>query len=305
MLGGDPQRVRFGDKVIGGTVNGTGAIVMQAERVGSETMLAQIVEMVAQAQRSRAPIQRLADRVSAYFVQAVVAVAALAFVAWPLWGPPPAMAHALVTVVAVLIIACPCALGLATPMSIQVGVGRGAQAGVLIKNAEALERFEKVDTLVIDKTGTLTEGKPRVITVETGDGIGPDELLRLAASPALQRALPWRGHRRGCDGARARAVRCSGVRRPAGASRGRSMASRSQACSIAGLREWHRMSGVPEYDERHDVMGRAHDVGHGPLWPAGDRAPRPGDRRPHQVSPQLIAGVSGSSHTNRRCLALK
>jgi Cu+-exporting ATPase len=177
-----PVEKAAGDKVIGGTVNGTGAFVMRAERVGSETMLAQIVEMVAQAQRSRAPIQRLADRVSAYFVPAVVGIAVLAFAAWALWGPPPAMAHALVAAVAVLIIACPCALGLATPMSIQVGVGRGAQAGVLIKNAEALERFEKVDTLVIDKTGTLTEGKPRVVTAETGDGMGPHELLRLAAS---------------------------------------------------------------------------------------------------------------------------
>jgi Cu+-exporting ATPase len=148
MVTGEPMPVEkaAGDKVIGGTVNGTGAFVMRAERVGSETMLAQIVEMVAQAQRSRAPIQRLADTVSAYFVSAVVGTAALAFVAWALWGPPPATAHALVAAVAVLIIACPCALGLATPMSIQVGVGRGAQAGALIKNAEALERFEKVDT---------------------------------------------------------------------------------------------------------------------------------------------------------------
>ena len=184
MVTGEPMPAEkvAGDKVIGGTVNGTGAFVMRAERVGSETMLAQIVEMVAQAQRSRAPIQRLADRVSAYFVPAVVAIAVLAFAAWTIWGPPPAIAYALVAAVAVLIIACPCALGLATPMSIQVGVGRGAQAGVLIKNAEALERFEKVDTLVIDKTGTLTEGKPRVVSVETGDGIGEDELLRLAAS---------------------------------------------------------------------------------------------------------------------------
>jgi Cu+-exporting ATPase len=184
MVTGEPMPVekRAADKVIAGTVNGTGALVMRAERVGSETMLAQIVEMVAKAQRSRAPIQRLADRVSAYFVPAVVIVAILAFAAWALWGPPPAMAHALVAAVAVLIIACPCALGLATPMSIQVGVGRGAQAGVLIKNAEALERLEKVDTLVLDKTGTLTEGKPRVVAIETGNGIGETELLRLAAS---------------------------------------------------------------------------------------------------------------------------
>jgi Cu+-exporting ATPase len=177
-----PVEKSAGDKVIGGTVNATGSFVMQAERVGSETMLAQIVQMVAEAQRSRAPIQRLADVVAGYFVPAVVGVAVLAFIAWAIFGPPPAMAHALVAAVAVLIIACPCALGLATPMSIQVGVGRGAQAGVLIKNAEALERFEKVDTLVVDKTGTLTEGKPRVVAIETSDGIGEDEILRLAAS---------------------------------------------------------------------------------------------------------------------------
>jgi Cu+-exporting ATPase len=177
-----PVEKTVGDTIIGGTINGTGGFVMRAERVGSETMLAQIVQMVAEAQRSRAPIQRLADVVSGYFVPAVVVIAMLAFAAWAIWGPSPAMAYALIAAVSVLIIACPCALGLATPMSIQVGVGRGAQAGVLIKNAEALERFEKVDTLVIDKTGTLTEGKPRVVAVETGDGFGEDELLRLAAS---------------------------------------------------------------------------------------------------------------------------
>jgi len=181
-----PVEKTAGDKVIGGTVNGTGGFVMRADHVGSETMLARIVQMVAEAQRSRAPIQRLADVVTGYFVPAVVAIAILAFVVWAFWGPAPAMANALVAAVAVLIIACPCALGLATPMSIQVGVGRGAQAGVLIRNAEALERLEKVDTLVIDKTGTLTEGKPRVVTVETGDGIGKDELLTLAA--ALERS---------------------------------------------------------------------------------------------------------------------
>jgi len=184
MVTGEPMPVEktAGDNVIGGTVNGTGSFVMRAERVGSETMLAQIVQMVAEAQRSRAPIQRLADVVAGYFVPAVVGVAVLAFIAWAVWGPAPALAHGLVAAVAVLIIACPCALGLATPMSIQVGVGRGAQAGVLIKSAEALERLEKVDTLVIDKTGTLTEGRPRVVAVEVGDGIGENELLRLAAS---------------------------------------------------------------------------------------------------------------------------
>jgi Cu+-exporting ATPase len=188
MVTGEPMPVEksTGDKVIGGTVNGTGGFVMRAERVGSETMLAQIVQMVADAQRSRAPIQRLADVVAGYFVPAVVVIAILAFLAWSMWGPAPAMANALVAAVAVLIIACPCALGLATPMSIQVGVGRGAQAGVLIKNAEALERFEKVDTLVIDKTGTLTEGKPRVVTVEANNGIGEDKLLAFAA--ALERS---------------------------------------------------------------------------------------------------------------------
>ncbi|MGH8722824.1 MAG: HAD-IC family P-type ATPase, partial [Burkholderiales bacterium] len=174
-----PVQKTAGDKVIGGTINGTGGFVMRAERVGSETLLAQIVQMVAEAQRSRAPIQRLADVVSGYFVPVVVAIAAISFAVWAIWGPAPAMAHALVAAVAVLIIACPCALGLATPMSIQVGVGRGAQAGVLIKNAEALERFEKVDTLVVDKTGTLTEGRPKVVRIEAGDGFGRDDLLRL------------------------------------------------------------------------------------------------------------------------------
>ena len=184
MVTGEPIPVEksTGDKVIGGTINGTGSFVMRAERVGAETMLAQIVQMVAEAQRSRAPIQRLADVVAGYFVPAVVGIAVVAFVVWSIFGPAPAMAHALVAAVSVLIIACPCALGLATPMSIMVGTGRGAHAGVLIKNAEALERFEKVDTLVIDKTGTLTEGKPKVVTLETAPEVGEDELLLLAAS---------------------------------------------------------------------------------------------------------------------------
>jgi P-type Cu+ transporter len=171
-----------GDKAIGGTVNQTGSFVMRAQKVGRDTVLAQIVQMVANAQRSRAPIQRLADTVASWFVPAVIAAAALAFGAWAVWGPPPAMGYALVAAVTVLIVACPCALGLATPMAIMVGVGRGAGAGVLIKNAEALERFEKVDTLVIDKTGTLTEGKPRVTAVIPAAGVAEDDLLRLAAS---------------------------------------------------------------------------------------------------------------------------
>jgi Cu+-exporting ATPase len=169
-------------KVIGATINGTGSFVMQAERVGSETLLARIVQLVGQAQRSRAPIQRLADRVAEWFVPAVIAIAVTTFFAWLVLGPQPRFAHALVNAVAVLIIACPCALGLATPMAIMVGVGRGARAGVLIKNAEALETLEKIDTLVVDKTGTLTEGKPRVVRVESTLGEEESELLRLAAS---------------------------------------------------------------------------------------------------------------------------
>ena len=170
-----------GDKVIGGTMNQSGGFVMRADKVGRDTVLAQIVQMVAQAQRSRAPIQRLADQVSAWFVPTVIAVAILAFAAWAIWGPEPRFAYGLVAAVSVLIIACPCALGLATPMSIMVGVGRGAQSGVLIKSAEALERFERVNTLVIDKTGTLTEGKPSVVAIRT-TGLRDNELLRLAAS---------------------------------------------------------------------------------------------------------------------------
>jgi len=171
-----------GATVIAGTLNQTGSFVMRAEKVGRDTMLARIVQMVAEAQRSRAPIQRLADRVSGWFVPLVVAVAVLAFASWWVWGPEPRLSFALVAAVAVLIIACPCALGLATPMSIMVGVGRGAQAGVLIKNAEALERLERIDTLVVDKTGTLTEGKPKVTAVVPAPGLDEAELLRLAAS---------------------------------------------------------------------------------------------------------------------------
>jgi len=177
-----PVAKAVGDRVVGGTINQSGAFVMRADRVGRDTVLAQIVEMVAKAQRSRAPIQRLADQVAGWFVPLVVAVAVLAFAAWATFGPEPRFAYGLVAAVSVLIIACPCALGLATPMSIMVGVGRGAQSGVLIKNAEALERLEKVDTLVVDKTGTLTEGKPRVVAVRPASGFASDDVLRLAAS---------------------------------------------------------------------------------------------------------------------------
>jgi Cu+-exporting ATPase len=175
-----------GDTVIGGSVNSQGSFVMRATQIGSDTMLAQIVAMVANAQRSRAPIQRLADVVSSWFVPAVIAAALIAFAAWAIFGPEPRYAFGLVAAVSVLIIACPCALGLATPMSIMVGVGRGAQNGILIKNAEALERLEKVDTLVVDKTGTLTEGKPVVVEVQSAGGLDPDQMLQLASS--LERA---------------------------------------------------------------------------------------------------------------------
>jgi Cu+-exporting ATPase len=171
-----------GDPVTGATINGTGTLVMKAMRVGSDTMLAQIVEMVASAQRSRAPIQKYADKVAGWFVPAVIGVALLAFIAWAIWGPAPALSYALISAVSVLIIACHCALVLATPMAIMTATGRGAQAGVLIKNAEALERFEKIDTLMVDKTGTLTMGKPRLVAVLTGQGRDENEVLRLAAT---------------------------------------------------------------------------------------------------------------------------
>jgi P-type Cu+ transporter len=181
-----PATKRANDKLIGATVNGTGSLLMRAERVGTETLLAQIVRMVSEAQRSRAPIQKLVDIVAGYFVPAVVLIAVITFIAWSFWGPPPRLAHAIINAVAVLIIACPCALGLATPMSIMVGTGRGATMGVLIKNAEALEVLGKVDTLVVDKTGTLTEGKPKLVAVEAAPGFDEATVLRLAAS--LERA---------------------------------------------------------------------------------------------------------------------
>ena len=188
MVTGEPIPVAksAGEKLIGATVNGTGSLLMRAEKVGSDTLLAQIVKMVAEAQRSRAPIQKLADVVASYFVPTVVGVSVIAFIVWRVWGPEPRLAHAVVNAVAVLIIACPCALGLATPISIMVGTGRGAMVGVLIKNAEALEIMEKVNTLVVDKTGTLTEGKPKLVTVQAELGFTEDEILYIAAS--LERA---------------------------------------------------------------------------------------------------------------------
>ena len=184
MISGEPIPIekRSNDRVIGATVNGTGSLIMKAERVGSETLLSQIVQMVAEAQRSRAPIQKLADRVSAYFVPAVIVIAIVTFIVWATVGPEPQLAYALINAVAVLIIACPCALGLATPMSIMVATGKGAQVGVLFKNAEAIEVLREIDTLVVDKTGTLTEGKPKLVTVVPLQGFDETELLRLAAS---------------------------------------------------------------------------------------------------------------------------
>ena len=184
MISGEPVPVEksSGDALTGATINGTGSFVMEARRVGADTLLAQIVEMVASAQRSRAPIQKLADGVAAWFVSAVIAVAILAFIGWAVWGPAPALSYALIAAVSVLIIACPCALGLATPVSIMTASGRGAHAGVLIKNAEALERFAAVDTLIVDKTGTLTVGKPKLVAVLPQPGHDENEVLRLAAS---------------------------------------------------------------------------------------------------------------------------
>jgi hypothetical protein len=186
-----------GARLIGGTINRSGGLVMQATEIGRDTMLSRIVQLVAAAQRSRAPIQRLADQVSGWFVPLVIVIAVLAFVAWMVWGPEPRLAHALVAAVSVLIIACPCALGLATPMSIMVGVGKGAQLGLLIKNAEALERLEKVDTIVVDKTGTLTEGRPSLTWILPG----------ACGQPRTgQRASPWRGHRGRSGGSQTQAV---------------------------------------------------------------------------------------------------
>jgi Cu+-exporting ATPase len=192
MLTGEPLPVEkaAGDPVIGATLNQVGSFVMRAEAVGAETVLAQIVDLVAQAQRSRAPIQKLADTVSAWFVPAVIGVAALTFAAWALWGPEPALAHAIVNAVAVLIIACPCALGLATPMSIMVGIGRGAQAGILIRHAEALERAEKITHLITEKTGTLTQGRPEVVDLVPAEGVDAQELLRLAAAVEIHSEHP-------------------------------------------------------------------------------------------------------------------
>jgi P-type Cu+ transporter len=210
MITGEPIPVEkeAASRVTGGTVNGTGSLVMRAERVGADTMLSQIVRMVSEAQRSRAPIQRLADQVSGWFVPVVIVVAMVTFAVWAMFGPEPRMAYALVNAVAVLIIACPCALGLATPMSIMVGTGRGATSGVLIRNAEALEVLEKVDVLVVDKTGTLTEGKPKLVSVVAANGFDEQRLLGMAAAlekasehPLAQAIVAGAGERKASAGA--------------------------------------------------------------------------------------------------------
>ena len=243
MVTGEPMPVEKspGDIVTGGTLNTSGSFVMEAERVGSETMLAQIVKLVSEAQRSRAPMQRLADKVAGYFVPAVVIAAMLAFFGWAFFGPEPRLAHALVAAVAVLIIACPCALGLATPMSIMVAVGRGAHAGVLIRNAEALETLAKVDTLVIDKTGTLTEGRPRVsaVTVFEDGGFTKDGLLWLAASVErlsehpLARAIVAAANEKGVELAEASEFRAS----PGGGVEGRVLGDKVTVGTLKFLQE--------------------------------------------------------------------
>ncbi len=249
-----PVEKTKGAKVTGGTVNGTGSLMMSAERVGSETLLSQIVHLVSQAQRSRAPIQRLADMVSGYFVPAVVLIAVATFGVWGIWGPEPRMAYALVNAVAVLIIACPCALGLATPMSIMVGVGRGALAGVLIKDAEALEVFQKVDTLIFDKTGTLTEGKPKLVSVVTVEGASEVEFLRLAGSlergsehPLAQAIV------NGAEAKGAKLVEAGGFKSITGKGVQGTVDGRSV---VLGNQKWIEEMGIPagEFLSRADVL---------------------------------------------------
>jgi Cu+-exporting ATPase len=266
MVTGEPVPVtrRTGDKVIGATIAVNGTLTMRAERVGRETLLAQIVKMVGEAQRTRAPIQRLADRISAYFVPAVVACAVVAFVAWSLWGPEPRLAHGLLAAVAVLIIACPCALGLATPMAIMVGTGRGAHAGVLIRNAEALEQLARVDVLIVDKTGTLTEGKPSVTSIAPAAGFTESDVLRLAAAVERGSAHPLAS-------AIVTAADARGIQIPA--------VSRFMSTTGKGV------SGV--------VEGRAVDVGTAAFVgrPGGVR--RPVEGRPDRAETSLYVGVEG------------
>ena len=317
-----PVAKTAGERVIGGTVNQSGSFVMRADRIGRDTVLAQIVQMVAEAQRSAAPIQRLADQVSGWFVPIVIAVAALAFVAWSTFGPEPRFTFGLIAAVSVLIIACPCALGLATPMSIMVGVGRGAQSGVLIKNAAALERFEKVDTLVVDKTGTLTEGKPRVTSIRPAPGFDGNALLRLAASArAGERASARRRDRRCGEGEGTRAGRGDGFRRarrqgrrgqgrgalarhrkPPLSDRKRDRCERAQPrgrCAAAGWRDRRVRRGRRQAGRspRHRRSREGDDPGRGPRPRRRGNPGRDADRR----QPHDCRGGSGEArHQGRR-----
>ena len=293
-----------GDKVIGGTINQTGSFVMRAEKVGRDTMLAQIVQMVADAQRSRAPIQRLADVVAAWFVPAVIGIAVLAFVGWLFWGPEPALSYAMVAAVTVLIIACPCALGLATPMSIMVGVGRGAGAGVLIKNAEALERFEKVDTLVVDKTGTLTEGKAPGHRRDSGGWFRERRTPSPGGQPgAGERASRGRRHPGGRAGETARARRGAGVQctdRQGGYRHGGRKARRARKREAArGARDRRGTVDAP----RRGASGRGCDGHSRRRGRPHRRAPR--HRRPDQGQhpgrdSRLEGGRDPRRHVDRR-----
>jgi len=270
MITGEPMPVEKmpGDRVTGGTVTQTGSIVLEAERVGSETVLSQIVEMVAQAQRSRAPIQALADKVAGWFVPSVIAVAIVTFLLWALVGPEPRFAHAIVNAVAVLIIACPCALGLATPMSVMVGVGRGAQAGVLIKEAEAVELMEKVRTLVVDKTGTLTQGKPKVTTIITGESTDENELLALAA--AIEKNSEHPLARAIVDGALERGITIPIVTDFESAPGGGVLGQVSNRRVVVGKPQFLHEHGV---HEMHDFTSRASDCqaeGNGAVFVAID-----------------------------------
>ena len=251
-----PVEKHPGAQVTGGAINGTGSFVMRAERVGADTLLERIVHMVAEAQRTRAPIQGLADRVSSYFVPAVVGIAILAFLAWSVYGPPPAMAFALVSAISVLIIACPCALGLATPMSIMVGTGRGAQAGVLVRNAEALERMERIDTLVIDKTGTLTQGRPELTTVAAAEGFTEAHVLQVAAS--LERGSEHPLATAILAGARERGGRASPVENFSATSGGGVQATlEGHSVALGSLRFAESMAAVPvAWKERADAQRR-------------------------------------------------
>ena len=294
MITGEPLPVEKGpgDTVIGATVNTTGGFVMRAERVGGDTLLAQIVAMVAAAQRSRAPIQKLADVVAGWFVPAVVAVAAVSFVAWALFGPAPAMGFALLNAVAVLIIACPCALGLATPMSIMVGTGRGATLGVLVRNAEALELLEKVDTLVVDKTGTLTEGKPQAGRGRSARGIDRERAAASGRQPrARQRAPAGRRDRRRRRGARPRARRAERLpqrNRQGRASARSTAAGRDRQCRADGRISASTRSSC-RARPKQAARGAGRHVGRGRR--ASRRACSPSPTRSRRRTPEALAAL--------------